>query len=133
MEQAAELGLLQTFQTKKCMTNAKLPNQKKAYKDLSKRLNTYTRKVLAIYEVLSKESAKIATSTDYDGDGEFSFADYPKTSKKVDALLDYYYNNMRALVYSGISNEWKNSDTLQDLLAKRVIKTFTRKDRKSVV
>ena len=109
------------------MTNAKLPNQKKAYKDLSKRLNTYTRKVLAIYEVLSKESAKIATSTDYDGDGEFSFADYPKTSKKVDALLDYYYNNMRALVYSGISNEWKNSDTLQDLLAKRVIKTFTRK------
>lgn len=121
------MGLLQTFQTKKCMTNAKLPNQKKAYKDLSKRLNTYTRKVLAIYEVLSKESAKIATSTDYDGDGEFSFADYPKTSKKVDAMLDYYYNNMRALVYSGISNEWKNSDTLQDLLAKRVIKTFTRK------
>lgn len=109
------------------MTNAKLPNQKKAYKDLSKRLNTYTRKILAIYDVLSKESAKIATSTDYDGDGEFSFADYPRTSKKVNAMLDYYYNNMRALVYSGISNEWKKSDTLQDLLTKKVIRTFTRK------
>lgn len=109
------------------MTKPKLPNQKKAYKDLSKRLNRYTKKILAIYAALAKESAKIATSTDYDGDGEFSFADYPRTSKKVDALLDYYSNNMQALVYSGISDEWKNSNTLQDLLAKRVIKTFTRK------
>ena len=109
------------------MKKPKLPNQKKAYKDLGKRLNGYTKKILAIYSVLAKESAKIATSTDYDGDGEFSFADYPRTSKKVDALLDYYSNNMQSLVYSGISDEWKNSNTLQDLLAKRVIRTFTRK------
>ncbi len=109
------------------MTKPKLPNQKKAYKDLSKRLNGYTKKILAIYATLAKEATKIATSTDYNGDGEFSFADYPRTAKKVDALMDYYSNNMQALVYSGISDEWKNSNTLQDLLAKRVIKTFTRK------
>lgn len=109
------------------MTKPKLPNQKKAYKDLAKRLNGYTKKVLAIYAVLAKESAKIATSTDYDGDGEFSFADYPRTAKKVEALLGYYSDNMQSLIYSGISEEWKNSNTLQDLLVKRVIKTFTRK------
>ena len=109
------------------MKKPKLPNQKKAYKDLGKRLNTYTRKIISIYETLAKESAKIATSTDFDGDGEFSFADYPRTEKKVNALLDYYSNNMQALVYNGISDEWKNSNTLQDLLAKRVIGTFTRK------
>ena len=109
------------------MTKPKLPNQKKAYKDLSKRLNGYTKKILGIYAALAKEASKIATSTNYDGDGEFSFADYPRTSKKVEALLDYYSNNMQILVYSGISDEWKNCDTLQDLLAKRVIKTFTRK------
>lgn len=109
------------------MKKPKLPNQKKAYKDLGKRLNAYTRKVISIYETLAKESAKIATSTDFDGDGEFSFDDYPRTEKKVNALLDYYSNNMQTLVYSGISDEWKNSNTLQDLLAKRVIGTFTRK------
>lgn len=109
------------------MKSKNLPNQKKAYKNLSKRLNGYTKKILAIYEVLATESAKIATSTNYDGDGEFSFSDYPRTSKKIDALLDYYSNNMQSLVYSGISEEWKNSNTLQDLLAKRVIKSFMRK------
>lgn len=109
------------------MKKPKLPNQKKAYKDLGKRLNTYTRKIISIYETLAKESAKIATSTDFDGDGEFSFDDYPRTEKKVNALMDYYSNNMQALVYNGISDEWKNSNTLQDLLAKRVIGTFTRK------
>lgn len=109
------------------MKKPKLPNQKKAYKDLAKRLNGYTKKILVIYGTLAKEASKIATSTDYDGDGEFSFADYPKTEKKVNALLDYYSNNMQALVYSGISDEWKNSNTLQDLLAKRVIKSFVRK------
>lgn len=109
------------------MKKSKLPNQKKAYKDLAKRLNGYTRKILSIYAVLAKESSKIAISTNYEGDGEFSFADYPRTSKKVDALLDYYSNNMQTLVYNGISDEWKNSETLQDLLSKKVIKTFTRK------
>lgn len=109
------------------MKKPKLPNQKKAYKDLGKRLNAYTRKIISIYETLAKESAKIATSTDFDGDGEFSFGDYPRTEKKVNALLDYYSNNMYTLVYNGISDEWKNSNTLQDLLAKRVIGTFTRK------
>lgn len=109
------------------MKKPKLPNQKKAYKDLGKRLNAYTRKIISIYETLAKESAKIATSTDFDGDGEFSFDDYPRTERKVNALLDYYSNNMQALVYNGISDEWKNSNTLQDLLAKRVIGTFTRK------
>lgn len=109
------------------MTKPKLPNQKKAYKDLAKRLNGYTKKVLTIYAVLAKESAKIATSTGYDGDGEFSFADYPRTAKKVEALLNYYSDNMQSLIYSGISEEWKNSNILQDLLAKRVIKAFSRK------
>ena len=57
------------------MKKPKLPNQKKAYKDLGKRLNAYTRKIISIYETLAKESSKIATSTDFDGDGEFSFDD----------------------------------------------------------
>lgn len=109
------------------MTKTKLPNQKKAYENLAKRLNKYTKKILKIYTVLAYESAQIAISTGFKGDGEFSFADYPQTSQKVKKMLDYYSDNMQSLVYSGISEEWKNSNTLQDLLAKRVIKAFTRK------
>lgn len=105
----------------------RIPNQKKAYRDLGKRLNGYTKKILSIYAELAKEASKIALSTNFNGEGEFSFASFPRTSKKVESLLDYYSNNMQALVYSAISSEWKNSNTLQDLLAKRVIMSFTRK------
>lgn len=76
---------------------------------------------------MAKESAKLAVSVGYDGDGEFSFSDYPQTRKKIDTLLDYYSDNMQTVVYSGISDEWKNSNDLQDLLARKVIGSYTRK------
>lgn len=109
------------------MANIKTPNQKKAYKDLSKRLNQYTKKVLAIYTMLAKEAANIALSEGYDGNDEFLFANYPKTKRKIKSLLDFFYQNMKALVYSGISDEWENSNTLQDLLVRRVMKAYTKR------
>ena len=109
------------------MANVKTPNQKKAYKDLSKRLNQYTKKVLAIYTMLAKEAASIALSEGYDGNEEFLFANYPKTKRKIKSLLDFFSKNMQALVYSGISDEWENSNTLQDLLVRRVIKAYTKR------
>ena len=72
------------------MANIKTPNQKKAYKDLSKRLNQYTKKVLAIYTMLAKEAASIALSEGYDGNDEFLFANYPKTKRKIKSLLDFF-------------------------------------------
>lgn len=109
------------------MAKINTPNQKKAYKDLSKRLNQYTRKVLAIYAMLAKEAAKLAVAVGYDGSEEFSFSNYPKTERRVKSLLNYYSSKMQTLVYSGISNEWESSNTLQDLLVRRVIKSYTRR------
>lgn len=109
------------------MAKISTPNQKKAYKDLSKRLNQYTRKVLAIYAMLAKEAAKLAVDVGYDGSDEFSFSNYPKTERRVKSLLNYYSSNMQTLVYSGISNEWESSNTLQDLLVRRVIKSYSRR------
>lgn len=108
------------------MAKIKTPNQKKTYKNLSKRLNQYTKKVLAIYTMLAKEAADIAISERYDGSEEFSFANYPKTKRRVKSLLNFYSKNMQTIVYSGISDEWENSNTLQDLLVQRVIKTYTK-------
>lgn len=108
------------------MARIKTPNQKKAYKDLAKRLNLYTKKVLAIYAMLAKEAADIAISVRYDGSDEFSFANYPKTKRRVKALLNFYFNNMQMLVYSGISDEWENSNVFQDLLVRRVLQAYTK-------
>lgn len=106
------------------MRKKDIPNQKKAYKNLAKRLNKYSKKVLAIYSVLAKEASNIAVSCDFNGDGEFSLANYPKTERKIDELLKYYSTNMETLVYDNISKEWEASNALQDLLAQRVIRSY---------
>lgn len=108
------------------MSRRSVPNQRKAYKDLNKRLNGYTRKIVAIYSMLAYESALYAIENGYDGDGEFHFSDYPKTKKKANTMFQNFRNNMQALIYSGISNEWKRSNAFQDQLANGVIKTFKR-------
>ena len=89
------------------MAKIKTPNQKKAYRELAKRLNRYTKRILAIYAVLANEAAKVAISAGYDGDKEFSFDNYPKTKRKVNSLLDFYAENMQTVVYSGITEEWE--------------------------
>lgn len=109
------------------MAKIKTPNQKKAYRELAKRLNRYTKRILAIYTVLANEAAKVAISAGYDGDKEFSFDNYPKTKRKVNSLLDFYAENMQTVVYSGITEEWENSNTFQDLLVRRVIKAYTKR------
>lgn len=109
------------------MAKIKTPNQKKAYRELAKRLNRYTKRILAIYAVLANEAAKMAISAGYDGDKEFSFDNYPKTKRKVNSLLDFYAENMQTVVYSGITEEWENSNTFQDLLVRRVIKAYSKR------
>lgn len=108
------------------MAKPKLPNQKKAYKDLNKRLNGYTKKVLLVFSTLAEEASNVATELGYDGEsGEFRFKDFPNTKKKVNSLFRNFANNMQTIIYSGIGSEWKNSNTLQDLLANRVLKSYT--------
>lgn len=109
------------------MAKIKTPNQKKAYRELAKRLNRYTKRILAIYTVLANEAAKVAISAGYDGDKEFSFDNYPKTKRKVNSLLDFYAENMQTVVYSGITEEWENSNSFQDLLVRRIIKAYTKR------
>lgn len=109
------------------MAKIKTPNQKKAYRELAKRLNRYTKRILAIYAVLANEAAKVAISAGYDGDKEFSFDNYPNTKRKVNSLLDFYAENMQTVVYSGITEEWENSNTFQDLLVRRIIKAYTKR------
>ncbi|MBQ8969178.1 MAG: hypothetical protein IJ064_05555 [Bacteroidaceae bacterium] len=62
--------------------------------------------------------------TAYDGGVPFLFADYPEVGQLVEDLKSQFVGEMRSLIYSGTSAEWKESNIMQDLLAKKVMKYY---------
>ena len=109
------------------MTKPNIPNQKKKYQELNNRLNRYTALIEQIYESLNLGAAKIVEATEYtaDGDNPFSFSDYPQTQKRINDLQAQFVDDIHAVIYRGTSEEWKNSNIVQDLIADKVLKTYT--------
>ncbi len=106
------------------MGKPRLPNQRKAYKELSKRLAGYMMQVRSIYERLNEKAAAIVESVDYDGSIEFSFSDYPEIKRDLRLLQRQFVGDMQSLIYSGTSAEWKNSNTFQDLVVNKALKYY---------
>lgn len=108
------------------MSKPKTPNQKSKYNELSKRIAKYILLLKSIFETLNLEAAKIVESTgvSFDKDKPFSFDDFPETKKKVENLLEKYRNEISVLIYNSITEEWKNSNIVQDLLADSVLKAY---------
>ena len=111
------------------MAKVRTPNQKSKYRELNKRLASYVLLVEQIYDELNLEVAHIAMSTGYDGSKPFRFKDYPKTKDRVNKLKKKFVEELQAVIYRGTSNEWKQSNLVQDLLADRVLKAFGVKHR----
>ena len=106
------------------MGKPKIPNQKKAYGALNSRLSRYLARVQSIYDDLCRQTARIVDDTAYDGTEAFRFEDYPDVAQMVDDLKSEFFGQMRGLIYSGTSEEWKQSNMMQDLLAKKVLKYY---------
>lgn len=102
----------------------KIPNQKKAYDALSLRLIKYMSQVQSIYDRIANQIAIAVDSTNYDGSVEFLFKDYPELNQTVKNLMSDYAGQMNNLIYSGTSNEWKESNIMQDLLARKVLRAY---------
>ena len=102
----------------------KIPNQKKSYQALNSRLGQYMAQVLAIYDSICLNVANAVESIGYDGSTEFMFDAYPELRGAVDGLMADYASQMNNLIYSGTSNEWKASNLMQDLLARKVLKSY---------
>lgn len=102
----------------------KIPNQKKAYNALNLRLIKYMSQVQSIYDRIAKEMAIAVDSASYDGSVEFLFRDYPELNQIVNKLMSGYVSQMNGLIYSGTSNEWKESNIMQDLLARKVLRAY---------
>ncbi len=106
------------------MSKPKIPNQRNEYKKLNARLNKYVLQVEDIYTAITEQAAQMATRVGYEGDGEFHFSDYPQIKAQVDEMVANYVADMENLIYAGTSAEWANSNLVQDLLVRKVLKAY---------
>lgn len=91
---------------------------------LASRLNRYVARVQSIYDSLNEQAARIVDATPYEGEVPFSFSDYPEVKRLVEELKRDFVGQMSGVIYSGTSDEWKQSNIIQDLLAKKVLKYY---------
>jgi len=108
------------------MTKPKTPNQKGKYGELNKRLAGYVSLVQSVYETLNMEAAKLVENLFIKDviEEPFSFSDYPETQKKMAEIQKRFVDDIGAVIYRGTSDEWKNSNEVQDLLANNVLKAY---------
>lgn len=115
------------------MAKPRIPNQKKQYQLLNRRLAAYMAAVRRIYRELGSEAARIAASTGYDGKKPFAWKDYPRTKARVQQLQERFVSQLGSLIMSGTSDEWRRSNLLQDLIVDKVLKAYhtSRKDARN--
>lgn len=107
------------------MPKPKIPNMRKAYLAHKKRTERYVFLISQLYDKLTMEAAKIAAGVNPDPAKQFMWSDYPETKAAVDALQADYIAQMGAIITSGTSAEWRESNLVQDLVADKVLKTYT--------
>lgn len=96
-------------------------------------LARYRAQVDAIYRELVKEAAAIAVGVapDFIGDAVdravgtapedmFLFANYPKTMKRVNALIAAYRADMQKVIVNGVKSEWTLANNKNNELARQV-------------
>ena len=109
------------------MAKPKTPNQKRKYGELNTRLAKYVALIEEIYEQLNLEVAKlVGNNTDYNADSgkPFRWSDYPKTRNKIADIQRQFVEDIQAVIYRGTSEEWKNSNEVQDFLANAVLRSY---------
>ena len=109
------------------MAKPKIPNQKRKYSELNSRLAKYVALIEEIYEQLNLEAAKlVSTHTDYNAEDErpFRWSDYPQTRQKITDIQKQFVEDIQSVIYRGTSEEWKNSNAVQDLLVNAVLKSY---------
>lgn len=106
------------------MAKPNIPNQKNKYNLLNNRLAGYVSLVRQIYNLLNLEAAKMAERVGYSGEKPFRFKDYPQLKDSILKLKNRFSSDMQALIYTGTSREWKESNLVQDLVANKVLKAY---------
>ena len=105
----------------------RIPNQKSKYKELTKRTGGYIQSVLNAYATFQKELSRVASTTNYDFNKgiPFDFSSFPETRAAVRKSISRLTNSVTATIYNGTTEEWRNSNIAQDLIANKVLKSYT--------
>lgn len=107
------------------MAKPNIPNQKKTYQKLNTRLAQYVALVEEVYDTLNKEASKAALNAGYkDGSKPFRWADYPQTKQKIGDIQAQFVEELTAVINRSTSEEWKNSNETQDLVANGVLRAY---------
>ncbi|ROT19600.1 hypothetical protein EEL53_10170 [Muribaculaceae bacterium Isolate-114 (HZI)] len=107
------------------MPKPKIPNQRKANIEHKKRTERYTILIHQVYDRMAQEAARLAVIAGANTSRPFSFADYPLTKESIKRLQTQLMNDVGTIIMSGTSEEWKESNLVQDLVAKKVLTAYT--------
>lgn len=107
------------------MPKPRIPNQRKANLEYKKRIERYCALIQQVYDKIAQESARLASLAGVDPDKPFSFADYPLTKEAIKKLQSQLMSEVGAIIMSGTSAEWKESNLVQDRVARRVLTAYT--------
>lgn len=107
------------------MSTPRIPNQRKANIEHKKRTERYTMLIQQIYDRIAAEASRLATIVDHTPGEPFSFDDYPLTQYSIETLLEELRNGIFATIMAGTSAEWRQSNLVQDLVAKKVLTAYT--------
>lgn len=112
------------------MPKPKIPNQRKANLEHKKRIERYAMLIQQVYDNVAKEAARYAVLAGVDPEKPFLFDDYPLTKESVKQLQSQLINEVSGIIMAGTSSEWKESNLVQDLVAKKVLSAYTGTTRK---
>lgn len=107
------------------MSKPKIPNQRKANLQHKQRIERYAVLIQQVYNRVAQEAALQAVIAGAATDTQFSFSDYPQTKHSINKLLSQLMSDVQAIIMAGTSEEWKESNLVQDLVAKKVLKAYT--------
>lgn len=107
------------------MAKPKIPNSRRENLEHKKRVEQYAVMIQQIYDKVAKEASFITSLSDPATNKPFSFADYPIAKEAFKRLQSQLMSEVGAIIMSGTSEEWKESNLVQDLVAKKVLTAYT--------
>lgn len=107
------------------MAKPKIPNHRNANIEHKKRTERYALLIQQIFDRVAQDAARRAAIVGVDVTKPFSFADYTSTREAMAKLQAQLMAEMTGIIMSGTSAEWKESNLVQDLVAKKVLTAYT--------
>lgn len=111
------------------MAKPRIPNQRKANLEHKKRVERYAMLIQEVYDKVAKEGARYAELSGARSDEAFQFEDYPMAKVAINRLLRELVSDVRTIIMAGTSEEWKQSNLVQDLVARKVLTAYTGSNR----